>query len=82
MMYAVIDGDDYSENCCYGAYPTLSEAQEILLSEAEDWAYGVLMSEDPEDFWGEAKWDDKYDYPRLMRYAVETFKIIEVPVFD
>ena len=80
-MYAVIDRADDSDACCYGIYSIRADAEEIILSEAEEWAYSVMMTEDPTDFWGARKWFWS-DYPTLMDIAVETFSIIEVPVFD
>lgn len=81
-MYAVIDRADESEACCYGVYSSRADAEEIMLSEAEEWAYSVMMTEDSNDFWGERKWFWRDDYPTLMEIAIETFSIIEVPVFD
>ena len=79
-MYAVIDRNDDFDACCCGIYSSRADAEEIILSEAEEWAYSVMMTEDPTDFWGARKWF-WHDYPTLMEIAAETFSIIEVPVF-
>lgn len=79
QMYAVIESDVMDP--VYGVYPTRADAEEAILAECEGWAYEVMMTEDPNDFFGDDEWFWPDDYRWLMRDAGKTFHIQEIPVF-
>lgn len=80
IMYAVYEVDR-DNNPVLGIYPTKADAEEAILTEAEDWAYETLMTTDPADMFGWATWQYPKDYYRLLRLGAEIYAIDEVPVF-
>ena len=79
-MYAVYENDNV-ENPVYGVYPTRADAEEAILAECEDYAYEIMMTADPLDVFGLPEWDWEIDYKWLVKDAMETFDIQEVPVY-
>lgn len=81
-MYLVIETDfDYSFNV-RNAYRSLADAEEAIFTEAEDFAYEVIMAEDPVDVKGSKAWDIPLDSKWLMRDYAECFTIHKVEVID
>lgn len=77
-MFAVIEHDIL--NPVFGVYMTREDAQEIILSECQEWVYKVMMTEDPEDFLRDDHWDWVNDYRWLMRDTGNSFFIQEIDV--
>lgn len=77
-MFAVIDTSDGKT---YGVYATQADAEEAIFTESEDFAYEVLMTDDPEDVIGNECWNYPEDWRYLMRDCSYTFAINEVTVF-
>ena len=78
-MYGVYERD--ADNPLWGIFTTRADAEEMILTECEDFAYEVMMTDDPMDVFGEEEWDWRSDYRWLMRDAGRTFSIQEVPVY-
>lgn len=79
-MYAVIESDSW-DHAVYGIYPTRADAEEALVHECETYAYEVMMTADPREVFGALKWDWDTDYKWLVKDALRTFDIFEVPVY-
>lgn len=79
-MYAVYENDSVQDPV-YGVYPTRADAEEAILAECEDYAYEVMMTADPRDVFGTFEWDWDIDYKWLVKDAMTTFSIQEVPVY-
>ena len=79
-MYAVIESDSW-DHAVYGVYPTRADAEEALVHECETYAYEVMMTGDPREVFGALKWDWGTDYKWLVKDALRTFDIFEVPVY-
>lgn len=80
MMYAVYENDSI-EDPIYGIYLSLADAEEAILTECEDYAYEVMMTSDPSDVFGFPEWAWIDDYKWLVKDAMRTFAIQEVPVY-
>lgn len=80
IMYAVYEVNSDS-NPVLGIYPSLADAEEAILTEAEDWAYETLMTADPADMFGWETWEYPKDYNFLLRIGAEIYAIDKVPVF-
>lgn len=81
-VYLVIETDfDYSFDV-RDAYNSLADAEEAIFTEAEDFAYEVIMAEDPMDVKGSKTWDIPLDNKWLMRDYAESFTIHKVEVID
>lgn len=78
-MYGVYEKD--ADNPLWGIFTTRADAEEMILTECENFAYEVMMTEDPVEVFGEEEWDWHSDYRWLMRDAGRTFSIQEVPVY-
>lgn len=78
-MYGIYERD--ADNPLWGIFTTRADAEEMILTECENFAYEVMMTEDPIDVFGEEEWDWRSDYRWLMRDAGRTFSIQEVPVY-
>lgn len=79
-MYAVYE-NDCVEDPVLGVYATQADAEEAIFTECEWYAYEVMMTGDPRDVFGAFKWDWADDYKYLMKDAMRTFSIQEVPVY-
>ena len=79
IAYAVFESD--SNFPVYGVYPSRSEAEEAILTECEAFAYEVMMTDDPSDVFGFPEWAWADDYKWLVKDAMKTFNIQEVPVY-
>ena len=79
-MYAVVENDSL-DRAVYGVYPTRADAEEALVYECEAYAYEVMMTADPRDVFGVSEWDWGADYKWLVKDALQTFEILEVPVY-
>ena len=80
VMFAVYE-NDYTEDPVLGIYATLADAEEAIFTECEWYVYEVMMTDDPREVFGAFKWDWTDDYKYLMKDAMETFSIQEVPVY-
>lgn len=76
-MFAVIDTDV----AILGVYETRADAEEAILTEAEDWAYEVMMCDDPVEVIGEKEWSYKCHWKQMMHYGAEGLYIHPVPVW-
>lgn len=80
MMYAVYENDSI-EDPIYGIYLSLADAEEAILVECESYAYEIMMTSDPSDVFGFPEWAWADDYKWLVKDAMKTFSIQEVPVY-
>ena len=80
IMFAVYENDNV-EDPVYGIYFSLADAEEAILTECEDYAYEVMMTSDPSDVFGFPEWAWVDDYKWLVKDAMKTFSIQEVPVY-
>jgi hypothetical protein len=80
IMFAVYE-NDYVEDPVLGIYATRADAEEAIFTECEWYAYEVMMTDDPREVFGTFKWDWVDDYKYLMKDAMRTFSIQEVPVY-
>ena len=78
-MYGIYERG--ADNPLWGIFTTRADAEEMIFTECENFAYEVMMTDDPMDVFGEDKWDWRKDYRWLMRDAGRTFSIQEVPVY-
>ena len=78
-MYGIYERD--ADKPLWGVFPTSADAEEMILTICEDFAYEVMMVEDPMEVFGEEEWDWHSDYRWLMRDAGRTFDIQEVLVY-
>ena len=81
VMYAVYENYN-TEDPVYGVYPTRSDAEEAIFTECENYVYELMMTADPMEVMGLPEWDWDVDYEWLMKDAMKTFAIQEVPVYD
>ena len=79
-MFAVYE-NGCVEDTVLGIYTTRADAEEAIFTECEWYAYEVMMTKDPCDVFGALKWDWADDYKYLMKDAMRTFYIQEVPVY-
>ena len=79
IMYGIYERD--ADNPLLGIFTTRADAEEMILTECENFAYEVMMTEDPMEVFGEVEWDWHSDYLWLMLDAGRTFSIQEVPVY-
>lgn len=79
-MFAVYE-NDYAEDPILGIYATRADAEEAIFTECEWYAYEVMMTGDPRDVFGTFKWDWVDDYRWLVKDAMKTFAILEIPVY-
>ena len=77
-MYLVIEAN--CDFAIYGAYFSLADAEEAIFTEAENFAYEVLMTEDPMDVKGEKTWNIPFDYKWLMTDCADCLTIHSVKV--
>lgn len=80
VMFVVYE-NDYVEEPVLGIYATRADAEEAIFTECEWYTYEVMMTSDPLDVFGAFKWDWTDDYKYLMKDAMSTFSIQEVPVY-
>ncbi len=80
FMFAVYENDNI-EDPMLGIYATRADAEEAIFTECEWYAYEVIMTDDPREVFGAFKWDWADDYEYLMKDAMRTFSIQEVPVY-
>lgn len=80
IMFAVYE-NDYVEDPVLGIYATRVDAEEAIFTECEWYVYEVMMTDDPREVFGAFKWDWKDDYKYLMKDAMQSFSIQEVPVY-
>lgn len=76
-MYAVCDWD----NEILASFISRADAEEFILSLAEEWACNIIQFEDSKDILGKESWCWKEDYPALMRDHAETLFIHMIPAF-
>lgn len=69
---------DSAANPIYGIYVSLADAEEAIFTEAESFAYEILMGEDPEDVRGEEEWDYLLDNKWLMEDCASCFAIQKI----
>ena len=81
IMFAVYENDNV-EDPIYGIYSSRADAEEAILTECEDYAYEVMMTSDPSDVFGFPEWAWADDYKWLVKDAMKTFSIQEVPVYE
>ena len=80
IMYAVYENENV-ENPVYGIYSSLADAEEAILTECEDYVYEIMMTSDPSDVFGFSEWAWADDYKWLVKDAMKTFSIQEVPIY-
>lgn len=80
ILYAVVQ-TECSDMPIYGIYESRADAEEAIFCECETWAYEVLMTDDPMDFFGKEEWDFHEDWKYLMNDAWRAFEIRVVPLF-
>ena len=80
IMFAVYENDNI-ENPIYGIYTSLADAEEAILTECENYVYKVMMTSDPSDVFGLPEWAWADNYKWLVKSAMRTFNIQEVPVY-
>ena len=80
IMFAVYENDNI-EDPVLGIYPTRADAEEAIFTECETYAYEIMMTADPRDVFGALQWDWDVDYKWLVKDAMKTFSIQEVPVY-
>ena len=80
MMYAIYENDSI-EDPIYGIYLSLADAEEAILVECESYAYEIMMTSDPSDVFGFPEWAWADDYKWLVKDAMKTFSVQEVPVY-
>lgn len=80
IMFAVYENDNV-EDPIYGIYLSLADAEEAILVECESYAYEIMMTSDPSDVFGFPEWAWADDYKWLVKDAMKTFSIQEVPVY-
>ena len=80
IIFAVYE-NDYVEDPVLGVYAIRADAEEAIFTECEWYAYEVMMTDDPREVFGAIRWDWADDYKYLIRDAMRTFSIQEVPVY-
>ena len=80
FMYAVYE-NAHVEDPIMGIYVTLADAEEAIFTECEWYAYEIMMTSDPRDVFGWSEWAWADDYKWLVKDAMKTFSIQEVPVY-
>ena len=80
IMYAVYE-NAHVEDPIMGIYVTLADAEEAIFTECEWYAYEIMMTSDPSDVFGFPEWAWADDYKWLVKDAMKTFSIQEVPVY-
>lgn len=78
--YAVID--TLEPISVKGVFATQAEAEELVFSLCEEFAYETIMEETPADLFGVEAYNYKQDYYWLMKDAGRTFDIVPCPVFS
>ena len=77
-IYIVVEED----GTAFEAYDTRADAEEAIFTECEDFAYEVLMIDDPMDVIGEEEWNYREDWRDLMRDAGRSFNIQKVKYWE
>ena len=80
IMYGGYENENV-ENPVYGIYSSLADAEEAILTECEDYVYEIMMTSDPSDVFGFSEWAWADDYKWLVKDAMKTFSIQEVPIY-
>lgn len=80
IMFAVYENDNIKDPI-YGIYTSLADAEEAILTECENYVYKVMMTSDPSDVFGLPEWAWADNYKWLVKSAMRTFNIQEVPVY-
>ena len=78
IMYAVVNMKQNPEKPIIGIFHTKSEAKEVLLAEAQNWAYHIMNTHLPDE--GKEEWVWEEDYPLLIKEFLDTTTIQEVEV--
>ena len=77
-IYMVVEED----GTAFEAYDTRADAEEAIFTECEDFAYEVMMNDDPMDAIGEEEWNYREDWRYLMRDAGRSFSIQKVKYWE
>ena len=70
------------DGTAFEAYDTRADAEEAIFTECEDFAYEVMMNDDPMDAIGEEEWNYREDWRYLMRDAGRSFSIQKVKYWE
>lgn len=80
-MYAVFGSTDLEDEPIIGIYPTLADAEEVVLSECETWVEEYMNTETPMDAFGNQERNFAHDYWYLMHDCANTYFIQVVPTY-
>ena len=77
-VYVVIE---YDGSAVLGVFESRADAEEAILTECEDWAYEVLMTEDPMYVADVSEFDYYYDYYWFLNDTGRSFNIVKTMTF-
>ena len=80
-VYILCEQFVHSSRDIHGTYSNRADVEEAYLDFCENWAYEVMMTEDPEEVFGR-EWNWKEDYKYIMDDCAHTLKIMEADYYD
>ena len=78
MIYVIVEAGGN----LLSAYSSKADAEEALFEICASLVYEIFMIGDPAETMGKPQWNYSEDYWYLMNNCAQSFKIVEIPIFN